>query len=225
MPLSCAQLIVFPGRGILSVRGWTGRERVLSQCSFTGRKNRKKGGTSRVHAEKVCLKGVCQQLREVHYSRKSKHNKGKSPRTSIPAELEYPYYFRTVSVLFPHYFRTISVRDTEWISRCAFYNPDEDSVRFPGSARIVYSHTADLHSLLHQFHELGEAVHDSVPHLLRSDPREEFPRAFDLRFFDLAELHGRHRPLRFGHEVDMLDGTAPKSDRPVGGVSAHRRGD
>ena len=96
--------------------------------------------------------------------------------------MQYPYYFRTVSVLCPYNFRTISARESELF---LFLK----SVRFPGSARIVDSHTADLPSLLHQLHELGIAADDSVLHLLGCDPIEESARAFDLRLFDLPELH------------------------------------
>src|SRR5665213_593365 len=99
-----------------------------------------------------------------------------------------------------------------------------------GSAPLeAYSAPTDLNlqrslPLLNQLHELGEAVHYPISDLLRGDPAEEFARTFDLRFFDLSEVHGSHRPLCLRHEVHMPDRTLLESDRPVRGISAHWSG-
>ena len=82
---------------------------------------------------------------------------------------------------------------------------------------------------LHQFHQLAEAVHHVVLHLLWGeflvDIVEEFAGALDLGFLDLAQLHAGHRTLGFGHEIDVLDRTFLEGDGPVGVVVTHRRRD
>ncbi len=65
--------------------------------------------------------------------------------------------------------------------------------------------------LLHQFHQLAEAVHHVVLDLLRGelliDVVEELAGALDLGLLDLAQIHAGHRTLCFGHEVNVFDCT------------------
>lgn len=101
----------------------------------------------------------------------------------------------------------------------------------PSAVMKIRPNSSELRCQLthHHLHQLPKAVHHVVFHIFRGKAAIHFIKkpagAFDLGFFDFAQLQAGHAALGLCHEVNVLDAAFLEADGPVGVVVAHRGGD